>query len=32
MYIDFDTNNYSTVKEFVDDIMYDNNNLRQVMN
>ena len=28
MYIDFDINNYNTVKEFIDDIVYDNNYLR----
>lgn len=28
MYIDFDINNYTTVKEFIDDIIYDNNNIR----
>lgn len=28
MYIDFDTNNYYTVQEFIADIIYDNNNLR----
>ena len=28
MYIDFDINNYSTVQEFIDDIVYDNNYLR----
>ena len=28
MYIDFDINNYNTVQEFIDDIVYDNNNLR----
>lgn len=26
MYIDFDTNNYNTVQEFIDDIAWDNNN------
>ena len=28
MYIDFDINNYSTVQEFIDDVVYDNNNYR----
>ena len=28
MYINFDINNYNTVQEFIDDIVYDNNNLR----
>ena len=28
MYIDFDINNYNTVKEFIDDIVYDNNYFR----
>ena len=28
MYIDFDINNYNTVQEFIDDIVYDNNNIR----
>lgn len=28
MYIDFDINNYTTVQEFIDDIIYDNNNIR----
>ena len=28
MYIDFDINNYNTVQEFIDDIVYDNNNYR----
>ena len=28
MYIDFDTNNYNTVQEFIDDIVYDNNYYR----
>ena len=28
MYIDFDINNYNTVQEFIDDIVYDNNYLR----
>ena len=28
MYIDFDINNYNTVHEFIDDIVYDNNNFR----
>lgn len=28
MYIDFDINNYSTVQEYIDDIVYDNNYLR----
>ena len=28
MFIDFDTNNYNTVQEFIEDIVYDNNNLR----
>ena len=28
MYIDFDTNNYNTVQEFIDDIVWDNNNYR----
>lgn len=28
MYIDFDINNYNTVQEFIDDIVFDNNNLR----
>ena len=28
MYIDFDINNYNTVQEFIDDIIYDNNYLR----
>ena len=28
MYIDFDVNNYNTVKEFIDDIIWDNNNYR----
>ena len=28
MYIDFDINNYNTVQEFIDEIVYDNNNLR----
>ena len=28
MYIDFYTNNYKTVQEFIADIIYDNNNLR----
>ena len=28
MYIDFDINNYNTVQKFIDDIVYDNNNLR----
>ena len=28
MYIDFDINNYSTVQEFIDDIVYDNNYFR----
>jgi len=28
MYIDFDINNYNTVQEFIDEIIYDNNNLR----
>ena len=28
MYIDFDINNYSTVQEFIDDIVWDNNNYR----
>ena len=27
-YIDFDINNYNTVQEFIDDIVYDNNNIR----
>ena len=26
MYIDFDINDYNTVQEFIDDIVYDNNN------
>ena len=25
MYIDFDINNYNTVQEFIDDIVWDNN-------
>ena len=28
MYIDFDINNYNTVQDFIDDIVYDNNYLR----
>ena len=28
MYINFDINNYSTVQEFIEDIIYDNNYLR----
>ena len=28
MYIDFDINNYNTVQEFIDEIIYDNNYLR----
>ena len=28
MYIDFDINNYNTVQEFIDTIIYDNNYLR----
>lgn len=28
MYIDFDINNYNTVQDFIDDIIYDNNNYR----
>lgn len=28
MYIDFDINNYNTVREFIDDIVYDNNYYR----
>lgn len=28
MYIDFDINNYNTVQEYINDIIYDNNNLR----
>ena len=28
MYIDFDVNNYNTVQEFIDDIIWDNNNYR----
>ena len=28
MYIDFDINNYNTVQEFINDIVYDNNNYR----
>lgn len=28
MYIDFDMNNYNTVQEFIDDIVYDNNYFR----
>ena len=28
MYIDFDINNYITVQEYIDDIVYDNNNIR----
>ncbi len=28
MYIDFDINNYNTVQQFIDDIVYDNNYLR----
>ena len=28
MYIDFDINNYNTVQEFIDEIVYDNNNFR----
>jgi len=28
IYIDFDTNNYNTVQEYIDDIVYDNNYLR----
>ena len=28
MHIDFDKNNYNTVKEFIDDIVYDNNHFR----
>ena len=28
MYIDFDINNYNTVQEYIDDIVYDNNYLR----
>ena len=28
MYIDFDINNYNTVQEFIEDIVYDNNYLR----
>jgi len=28
MYIDFDINNYNTFQEFIDEIVYDNNNLR----
>ena len=28
MYIDFDINNYNTVQEFIDDIVWDNNNFR----
>lgn len=28
MYIDFDINNYNTVQEFIDDIVYDNNYFR----
>ena len=27
MYIDFDINNYTTVQEFINDIVWDNNNL-----
>lgn len=28
MYIDFEVNNYSTVQKYINDIIYDNNNLR----
>ena len=28
MYIDFDINNYNTVQEFINDIIWDNNNYR----
>ena len=28
MYIDFDINNYNTVQDFIDDIIYDNNYCR----
>ena len=28
MYIDFDINNYNTVQEYIDDIVYDNNYFR----
>ena len=28
MYIDFDINNYNTVQDFIDDIIWDNNNYR----
>ena len=28
MYIDFDINNYNTVQELIDDIVWDNNNYR----
>lgn len=28
MYIDFDINNYNTVQEFIDNIVWDNNNYR----
>ncbi len=28
MYIDFDINNYNTVQDFIDDIIYDNNHYR----
>ena len=28
MYIDFDINNYNTVQDFIEDIVYDNNYLR----
>ena len=28
MHIDFDKNNYTTVQEFIDDIVYDNNYFR----
>lgn len=27
MYIDFDINNYNTVQEYIDDVVYDNNYL-----
>ena len=28
MYIDFDINNYNTVQELIDEIVYDNNYIR----
>ena len=28
MHIDFDKNNYNTVQEFIDDVVWDNNNYR----